>query len=295
MTDMIRMDSGEATALTELKGHVDLVLRAMKEVMRPNEDYGVIPGTQRPTLLQPGAQKLAVLFRLAPEYVITPRDLGGGHIEYLVQCRLLHQGTGNFIGSGIGSCSSMESKYRWRGGAFTCPDCGKEAIIKGKAEYGGGWLCWGKKGGCGAKFPESQFTGTPERKENEDISDCLNTVLKMAQKRALVSAITTCTAASDLFTQDMEEAHAVAPAPYEPPPAQKPQQPSKPAARKKSDNTYANAKDAIVKATTEGELTHLGGLLDERRAEGKITTAEHAELVSLVMTGIENIQKTQTI
>lgn len=34
-----------------------------------------------------------------------------------------------------------------------CPVCGVVgAIIKGKPEYGGGWLCFQKKGGCGAKF-----------------------------------------------------------------------------------------------------------------------------------------------
>jgi len=42
-----------------------------------------------------------------------------------------------------------------------CPECGKQTVIKGKAEYGGGWLCWKKKGGCGAKFDEydQHFTG----------------------------------------------------------------------------------------------------------------------------------------
>ena len=33
-----------------------------------------------------------------------------------------------------------------------CPLCGKDAIIQGKPEYGGGWLCYKQKGGCGAKF-----------------------------------------------------------------------------------------------------------------------------------------------
>ena len=33
-----------------------------------------------------------------------------------------------------------------------CPLCGKDAIIKGKEEYGGGWLCYKAKGVCGAKF-----------------------------------------------------------------------------------------------------------------------------------------------
>lgn len=37
--------------------------------------------------------------------------------------------------------------------ATPCPACGVVgAIIVGKAEYGGGWLCFRRKGGCGAKF-----------------------------------------------------------------------------------------------------------------------------------------------
>jgi len=35
-----------------------------------------------------------------------------------------------------------------------CPSCGKRAIIKGKPEYGGGWVCYKKLDGCGAKFPD---------------------------------------------------------------------------------------------------------------------------------------------
>jgi hypothetical protein len=37
--------------------------------------------------------------------------------------------------------------------ASACPKCGViGAIIKGRPEYGGGWVCWTNKGGCGAKF-----------------------------------------------------------------------------------------------------------------------------------------------
>lgn len=38
--------------------------------------------------------------------------------------------------------------------AMICPACGKPAIIKSKAEYGGGWICFEKKGGCGRKFKD---------------------------------------------------------------------------------------------------------------------------------------------
>jgi hypothetical protein len=37
----------------------------------------------------------------------------------------------------------------------TCPNCGKnEHVIRGKEEFGGGWLCWRNKGGCGEKWPD---------------------------------------------------------------------------------------------------------------------------------------------
>ena len=38
-----------------------------------------------------------------------------------------------------------------------CPNCGKDTIIKSKPEYGGGWLCYSKKGGCGAKFTDEEW------------------------------------------------------------------------------------------------------------------------------------------
>ena len=38
-----------------------------------------------------------------------------------------------------------------------CPKCEKPAIIKGKTEFGGGWLCFKKKGGCGAKFTDAEW------------------------------------------------------------------------------------------------------------------------------------------
>jgi hypothetical protein len=39
-----------------------------------------------------------------------------------------------------------------------CPGCKKTGtIIKGKAEYGGGYVCYTKKGGCGAKFSDAEM------------------------------------------------------------------------------------------------------------------------------------------
>ena len=160
----------------------------------------------KPTLLKPGAEKLCLLFRLAPSYDVTRREFDGGHIEYEVGCELRHITSTSLIASGLGLCTTMETRYRWRKGSHACPHCAESAIIKGKEEFGGGWLCWKKKGGCGAKFADNSFDMADLKPvENPDLADCYNTVLKMAKKRAMVDAVLTATAASDLFTQDMED------------------------------------------------------------------------------------------
>lgn len=50
--------------------------------------------------------------------------------------------------------------------AQACPECGKSnAVIKGKEEYGGGWLCFKKRGGCGFTWqdkPKSSDEPTAE-------------------------------------------------------------------------------------------------------------------------------------
>jgi hypothetical protein len=46
------------------------------------------------------------------------------------------------------------------------------------------------------------------------------------------------------------------------------------------DDTYTKAKTALDKATTESEITKLGGLIDDRHKEGKLNDIESAELVT---------------
>ena len=148
-------------SITELTGQAGLIQSAMKGAMKEGEHFGVIPGTSKPTLLQPGAEKLILLFRLSPRYTLQTSDLGGGHREHVVQCAL-YGPDDNLLAEGLGSASTMESKYRYR-----------------------------KQNGA--------------RVENEDLADTWNTVLKIARKRAMVDAVKTATAASDIFTQDVED------------------------------------------------------------------------------------------
>lgn len=200
---------GSPLSVDTVKHQIQVIQQVMANAMVKDTHYGVVPGCgDKPTLLKPGVEKLSLTFRLAPTYAITKTELGNGHREYEVRCTLTHIPSGKVFGEGVGSCSTAESKYRYRKAERKCPTCSKETIIKGKAEYGGGWLCFAKKGGCGAKFKDDDESITSQqvgRSENPDIADSYNTVLKMAKKRAHVDAVLTATAASDIFAQDLED------------------------------------------------------------------------------------------
>lgn len=197
-----------ALSIVDVRAQVNLIQQVMREVMHKDEHYGVIPGTgTKPTLLKAGAEKLCLTFRLDPQYEIEQKQ-DGKHLTVMSKCTLWHIPSGQRYGSGMGSCSTLESKYAYRTSKRKCPACGAEAIIKGKEEYGGGWLCFKKQGGCGAKFRDDaeEITSQPAgRVPNEDVADQYNTVLKMANKRSLVAAVLNATAASDIFTQDIED------------------------------------------------------------------------------------------
>ncbi|HXI43917.1 MAG TPA: hypothetical protein VNH83_28300 [Bryobacteraceae bacterium] len=204
---------------------VQYVQKIMAEVMIDGEHYGVIPGTGngKKTLLKSGAEKLCFVFRLAPEFEIVRSVEDENFILFDIRCRLVHIPSGQVMGTGMGSCSSREEKYGWRKGARACPICQKSgSIIKGKPEFApkdrqgvklegfekGGFVCFKKKDGCGANFrddDESILAQSVDRVPTENIWEQHNTLLKMAQKRALVAATLVTTACSDIFTQDLED------------------------------------------------------------------------------------------
>ncbi len=190
------------------------IVEAVQKLMKDGQDYGAIPGTTKPTLLQPGADKLNNLFGLVPRFFINEKEedwTGERHggepmFAYTVTCQL-HRGD-YLMGEGYGSCNSWESKYRYRKSERTCPSCGQASIVKGKSEYGGGWLCFAKKGGCGAKFKDNDPSITEQivgKVTNPEIFDQVNTILKMANKRAKIAATLNATSAHEFFTQDMED------------------------------------------------------------------------------------------
>jgi hypothetical protein len=169
----------------DVRAQVNLMQDVMQEVMQKDTHYGVIPGTKQPSLYKAGAEKIMSTFRLAadPEVEQIGHD---GEIHYRVKVRILSAG-GLFLGAGIGECSSSEEKYAWRASL-----CDEEFDLTPENRR---------------RIKFSKYQGKVEKKKQirTNPADVSNTVLKMAKKRGLIDGVLTVTAASDLFTQDIED------------------------------------------------------------------------------------------
>ena len=186
VTSIVPQQDGRSS-VTEVTKHVIAVQEVMRSVMKQSVHYGTIPGAgDKPTLLKPGAEVLCMTFRIADDYEV--EDLSGaGFVRYRVKCIGRHQITGLPLGSGLGEASTDEEKYKWRKAV-----CAKEWEDTPKdlrrVKYGR------KTGG--------HYTIDQIRTEAADLA---NTVLKMACKRAKIAMVLNVTAASDMFSQDLED------------------------------------------------------------------------------------------
>ena len=162
----------------------DVIKTILSQVMIEEVHYGKVPGTQNKTLLKPGADMLASAFHISIEPEL--EDLSTyQEVCYRVRCKGVTMGSGQVIGIGVGICSSNEEKYKWRaakGGEYDhAPN--DQRRIKYATDWQNGRPC-----------------GTKEVKQvRTEPADVINTVLKMAKKRAQVDMITTALACGDMF------------------------------------------------------------------------------------------------
>jgi hypothetical protein len=165
-----------------IRAQVNLVQEVMKAVMKDGTHYGTIPGTPKPSLWKPGAEVLAATFRIAVSYKI--EDLSTPDAcRYRVTAIGTHQTSGIVMGEGMGECSSGEGKYKWRK-ASSKKEFEAMPEDRRRVQYG-------------KSYDVEQVRTEP--------ADLANTILKMACKRAQVAMILNVTAASDCFTQDIED------------------------------------------------------------------------------------------
>jgi len=177
---------GALTAL-DIRAQVNLVQEVMKAVMKEGTHYGKIPGTPKPSLWKPGAEVLAATFRVAVSYRID--DLStDDYVRYRVVALGTHQTSGIVLGEGVGEASSNEQKYKW--------------VKAGKREWEASAENRRRKKFGYDKDKREEYEILQVRTEPADVA---NTILKMAAKRAQVAMTLNVTAASDIFTQDIED------------------------------------------------------------------------------------------
>jgi len=182
------MPSVRVNSTADVVAHAKTVQQVMQAVMKQNVHYGAIPGAgDKPTLLKSGAEVLCMTFRIADSYRVTDLSVNGA-IRYRVECLGAHQDTGVVLGSGLGECSTDEEKYKWR--KAVCDEEFEETPDNLRR------VKYGRKQG-GGHYTVKQVKTEP--------ADLANTVLKMACKRAKIAMVLNVTAASDMFSQDLED------------------------------------------------------------------------------------------
>jgi hypothetical protein len=193
MSEIKALASDSLTA-NDVLAQVQRIQQVMAQVMTEGQHYGEIPGmkakkgeAKKFVLLKPGAEKIMLTFRISNELRV--EDLSGSdERRYRVTARAIHIQSGQMLGEGVGEASTSEEKYKWR--AAVCVEEFEESPADRRREK------W-SKGWDRGPYKTQQVRTNPE--------DLANTVLKMAKKRALVDMVLTVTAASDIFTQDLDE------------------------------------------------------------------------------------------
>lgn len=140
----------------------------VQQTLRKDQDFGVIPGTHKPTLLKPGAEKILMLMGLTSEYEIADKveDFQNGFFSYTIKASL--KKGDQLITEGFGSANTRETRYQLK----EWDDVERKKVWRG---------------------------------EFQDPYTLNNTVLKMAKKRAQVDAALTVGSLSNVFTQDIED------------------------------------------------------------------------------------------
>lgn len=156
----------DQVALDSVKHNVIMMEKAVREVLEDGIDYGTVPGIKDLFLFDPGASKVRDFFDTYPEHHILSHTVDDGLITIMMEATLIFRKTGQVVASGVGACSMKESRYRYR-------------WVENPEDYGCNAAdCRKKKDKYGIKY----------RVPNPDVEELVNTIIKIAAKRAEVDA-----------------------------------------------------------------------------------------------------------
>ena len=172
-------DSRNTDAVLALRAKVQHI---RDKVLKDGVHYGILPGTKKPTLYQEGADSLGLTFKIA--FTFENVMEGDGIDEIAVRSKCIAAYHGELLGDCEGYASSNEEKYKWRKVVHT-------------NEYD-------------ATDPDRrrmkwQYDGTAIKQVRTEPADIVNTVLKMAQKRAKLGVIKTVLAIGEMFGVDLDD------------------------------------------------------------------------------------------
>ncbi|QHI73075.1 hypothetical protein [Aminipila terrae] len=107
-------ENGMAFSLHEVKQRLEMLQNFISEIMVEGTDYGYLPKTDKKCLFKSGAEKLCDVFGLSKRIEIVSRmeDFDKGIFHYEVKAIVIDKKTGVIEAEGVGSCNSMEKKYR---------------------------------------------------------------------------------------------------------------------------------------------------------------------------------------
>ena len=179
------IDSVDISAIAGTMQKINTFQAVIQKNLKIDHDFGVIAGAgTKPTLLKPGGEKICMMFGLNPEYDFLEKteNYKDNFFAYNIKCTLYRNGSP--VSQGVGNCNSKESKYAYIN-AYELPEGFDESMVFEKKTT--------KYGKVQYKIP------------NPKIADLVNTILKMAKKRAFIDACLQVASLSDVFTQDLED------------------------------------------------------------------------------------------
>lgn len=176
------IETVEIDNIANTMAKIQQMQNVVKKTLKKGHDFGEVPGTSKPTLLKPGGEKICMLFGLNPEYEFlqTTEDYDKEFFSYNIRCTLFRNRQP--VAQGVGSCNSKEKKYR-----FVNVDTIPETYIGQSEEY------------------TDKYGRVRYKINNPDICSLVNTILKMAKKRAFIDAVLQVASLSEVFTQDIED------------------------------------------------------------------------------------------
>ena len=105
------IDSVDIREVTGTMAKIGQFQQVVQKNLKKDYDFGIVPGTQKPSLLKPGAEKIFMLLGLRSEFELidSTRDFDKGFFQYAVKCKL-YKGD-MLITEGVGAANNRERKW----------------------------------------------------------------------------------------------------------------------------------------------------------------------------------------